>query len=367
MELPLEGHIATVSEYLENLKAFPKDLTRFSRRFSYYLISKCWPKMYRRVTSWQALGFLHKLYQFPVSTAISEYEWASPLEPDIADEALSKLLSKSAVFFTEEGGVATAFPLNQRPSFSKLLSAAHAKATSDGACMPLYTRETAEEFHYFLVGTLIMYTRHLCYFVKEFRAAMKDTAKWKSDGQKIREKIEASDFFRYSESLAAWTRVLLYTLTSTAYASHIKVCTGKGANVDALMPQFTELDQYRTFGNQHITSMIGTPDVPQQPNPDAPQQPNPDAPQQPNPSQDDNLPDDPENDDMETVCTNSAYGYFTLSNSLYSLQRVQASTNSSTGLDHSLPNSLASESRNRTIPGKIPLRSKRSNSSLLTE
>lgn len=248
--------------------------------------------MHRRIISWQALGFLNRLYHFSVSNAISEYEWASPVAQDKSDDLLSKLLSKFAVnFFTDEGGVATAFPPDRRPSFSKLLSAAHANATSEGACMPLYTRETAEEFHHFLVGTLIMYTRHLCYFVKEFKAAAKEKAKWKSDDLNIREEIEKSGFFRYSESLATWTRVLLYTLTSTAYRTHIEVCTAKGANVAALTPRFSEIDKYLAFGHAFVTINIVGKGEPA------------------NPFQGQPNPEDFENDDMTTVCNRAFHEY----------------------------------------------------------
>jgi len=64
--LPLLEHIATVSAYFKEYN-IPKDeeiQQDNSFRFSCYLFTACWPKMLRRITSWQALGLISAMDTF---------------------------------------------------------------------------------------------------------------------------------------------------------------------------------------------------------------------------------------------------------------------------------------------------------------
>jgi hypothetical protein len=57
---PLRDHVATVSAYLNHYK-LQTDLQKQgedSFKFTNYLISTCWPKIVRRIGSWQAMGFM---------------------------------------------------------------------------------------------------------------------------------------------------------------------------------------------------------------------------------------------------------------------------------------------------------------------
>ena len=63
----MKNHVATVSAYLNEYKMTNLvERTDISVRFSNYLISTCWPKMARRITSWQALGFIILLKELPI-------------------------------------------------------------------------------------------------------------------------------------------------------------------------------------------------------------------------------------------------------------------------------------------------------------
>jgi hypothetical protein len=63
--LPLRDHIATVCAYLNDYKSITvsdsSEHQRISTAFTNYLISTCWPKMSRRIISWQATGFIFLL------------------------------------------------------------------------------------------------------------------------------------------------------------------------------------------------------------------------------------------------------------------------------------------------------------------
>jgi hypothetical protein len=56
----LRDHVATLSAYLDDYKNPNNSMNQkdYSFRFTNYLISTCWPKMVRRIQSWQAMGFM---------------------------------------------------------------------------------------------------------------------------------------------------------------------------------------------------------------------------------------------------------------------------------------------------------------------
>jgi hypothetical protein len=58
---PLKDHVATVAAYLNDYKLGRADLGEESIKFTSYLISTCWPKMVKRIESWQAMGFIYLL------------------------------------------------------------------------------------------------------------------------------------------------------------------------------------------------------------------------------------------------------------------------------------------------------------------
>ena len=66
---PLRDHVATVTAYLNDYKhphRTERELGEYSIYFTSYLISTCWPKMVRRIQSWQAMGFIYLLNSISV-------------------------------------------------------------------------------------------------------------------------------------------------------------------------------------------------------------------------------------------------------------------------------------------------------------
>jgi len=57
----LRDHVATLSAYLDDYKNAIDSANQgeYSFQFTNYLISTCWPKMVRRIQSWQAMGFMY--------------------------------------------------------------------------------------------------------------------------------------------------------------------------------------------------------------------------------------------------------------------------------------------------------------------
>src|SRR5882762_7025974 len=60
---PLKDHVATLNAFLNDFKdlADIKKRGDKSLKFTNYLISTCWRKMVRRISSWQAMGFIFLL------------------------------------------------------------------------------------------------------------------------------------------------------------------------------------------------------------------------------------------------------------------------------------------------------------------
>jgi hypothetical protein len=60
---PLKDHVATLNAFLNDYKiqADIKKQRDKSLKFTNYLISTCWRKMVRRISSWQAMGFIFLL------------------------------------------------------------------------------------------------------------------------------------------------------------------------------------------------------------------------------------------------------------------------------------------------------------------
>lgn len=82
---PLLNHIHTVVHYLKKHKKLPENFKRVHQDyFSKYLVARCWPKMYQRISSWSSKGFIFELGRIP--------------EKDLKDEVSVRAGDISAAF-----------------------------------------------------------------------------------------------------------------------------------------------------------------------------------------------------------------------------------------------------------------------------
>jgi hypothetical protein len=193
--------------------------------FFEYLISGCWRKLYRRVRSWQVLGFISNFNVGPNKLALSieNYKWNSvPMQWGPGDRTLAKFLINNGKIV--EG------KLGEGP----LLDAARGSG-------PLYTRETANDFHSLTFKSLIAFGRSLCDVQLAF-------SKYHTSSG-IQAKF-AEDFKDTLWLAAGATKLVFYILCSTSFRHHILMLC-RSQNVGRLMPIYHMRNTYMLFGQDY--------------------------------------------------------------------------------------------------------------------
>ena len=143
---PLRDHVATVKAYFNNYKIQDRKRQQIdSSKFTAYLISTCWPKMVRRIQSWQAMGFIYiisnhiSLETFPAAALRwDRYRPIGPGDQSLMDflNALDDETKKKLIFdhYTNSDSPLSDLPL----IFNNISSSSQ---------VPLFSPNTALEFH----------------------------------------------------------------------------------------------------------------------------------------------------------------------------------------------------------------------------
>ena len=163
----LEVHLETIRCYLNEYKTLAEGQRKeISRIFVKFILTSCWPKMYRRVHSWPCLSLIMQLCAIDRDTI---QFWSSqreplPVQPDIAllnflqsgwDLYLPKLLDHHPDVKARSTDTA---PLPQ-----KLLDAIISKGSYT------YSTDVAIDFHNLLTSSLIAYVVRLDYVDRALR------------------------------------------------------------------------------------------------------------------------------------------------------------------------------------------------------
>lgn len=160
--MTLADHAKTLASYLNQYKvALPSDQRHYARRFFSYLLTTCWRKMYRRITSWPAIGFIGKLSTLMLSgdlqRAIQHHCWKDPPNNrGLGDRTLVKALYDAQ----------NSFPIimdNVSPKFRSLecLTSALDSIPDGSWAYEVYNQRTAFQFHCLLVAVFIGHARSL--------------------------------------------------------------------------------------------------------------------------------------------------------------------------------------------------------------
>ncbi|KAM6490168.1 hypothetical protein JOM56_014360 [Amanita muscaria] len=198
-------------------------------QFSEYLVAACWRKMHRRIRNWAAVGLVHDLSK-------------------ISDEMLSRVLNM--ITYSSQPDVKLAHQLlSQDEGLSIIMKCYPIDSPSDTGPNPphgglqrlwqsalngtiLYTRDTALEFHHFVVATLITYTRAL----------------------KCLHDAEKSKVTRHAARVLVTSRLLTAIVYSKAFECHIN---GLVENRFLSLPNFPNFPEYHKFAK--VNSMSITP------------------------------------------------------------------------------------------------------------
>jgi len=159
----LPEHAKCVTSYLNDYKsALPEDQERFARQFFWYLLSACWRKMFNRISSWPAVGFMCQLTSALllgfVDDVIDKYPWDSLSQEQEVDRTLAREITDNA----ESLQMLMSFGLESHPEYhsTKALVIA-AKSVASGNGSTLYNRSMAKEFHCLLTAVHLGFAKSL--------------------------------------------------------------------------------------------------------------------------------------------------------------------------------------------------------------
>lgn len=201
-------HFSTVYAYLNHFRNNLNIRSQYSRLFFKYLLSVCWPKIYRQVASWRGLGFIYNLFHYKFNS--DDVDWSSNQYDVDHEHYLVGFLSQyenvveglTFAFISAPQGSSNDWkpPDKNFPHFQHLMS-----AIKQGKPQ-LYSKDTAEDFHRLVYATLVTFGRSLCRFGVELRLHGKDVT---GEGLK-----KVSDCFA---ALRAQTELLVFLLTSSTF------------------------------------------------------------------------------------------------------------------------------------------------------
>jgi hypothetical protein len=189
--------------------------------------------MYQRISSWSGLGFVFSLKSFFWSffeRQIKRHDFSKDSElarRDVADKALADyMVNNPDVVDGLEGAFSETPFLEEHRGFRALMT------TAKSAEEPLYTKETAPQFHRLLLATLILFGVFLNgVFSKLYISEDAETA-----------------FMLIKEI----TKLLYLILRSSAFKHHIRIITNNGYDMNLLTHYDEKEDIYLTFAYDNM-------------------------------------------------------------------------------------------------------------------
>jgi hypothetical protein len=165
-----------VADYLNQYKNIPtqNDValsthSAHSEAFFNYLLSQCWQKMYRHISTFPALSFAYGLVThwstFKVNIRQFSWEDSEFAQSGPGDNTLASCIKSNRDYLILlEKAFGTGAPqeyqsfLEDQEHFIDLLSTANLAVDS---AAPLYTKDSAKSFHRFLFATLTLLCMHV--------------------------------------------------------------------------------------------------------------------------------------------------------------------------------------------------------------
>jgi hypothetical protein len=243
----LANHAETVCDYLYEYGREVHERSQYSTLFFQYLLSACWEKIYRRFSSWRALGLLRnfeeridllKGHLNLIGTPAGPIENFTQRGP--GDRSLIQLLYWNKSVFDMLQKVLP-HDNTAQSVFEKLREVVDHAFQDD--LTPLYTKETALGFHHLVYGAFLL-AAHAIRMIKDGRRPLNQ--------EKAEKKQEyPSQVENFKKCLAAAVlpmKVLQSVLSSTAFKRHIGVWTNDGESVGELYPIWSQRTVNMTFG-----------------------------------------------------------------------------------------------------------------------
>ena len=232
-------HGATVCAYLNAYRTEPDPVKRtdYSRIFSSYLLSLCWPKMHDRVMSWPFIGLIYNIRNMDtelLESARDEFDWSN-YNPGPGDRSLVVFLaSPNADRLINMVAEASGGPIMQ------LVQVLRSKAQdSEGFTTRFYTKETFMDFHRLFLGCFILYAKTLR-SLKTLKRNSQPRVILETDPERNTKNAKIVACFDKLEPL---NRLLLLIMSSHSFVTHLGIMAQTGA----LLPSFQRIGLYNKF------------------------------------------------------------------------------------------------------------------------
>lgn len=227
--------------YLKDCRGNPLQRSKYSRKFLKYLLSVCWPEMYRRLASWRGLGFIYKLSPSYSKFKSEHYRFWQGIRYDTEKEKhLVKFISAYPNIIDGLKYAAISWPewasSDWEPPAEDLLHFdALTAAIKDGRSQ-LYAKDTADDFHRLIYASFVTFGRSLRRFGKGI-------------GLEKQGKLSLASLCDIFTALRAQAELLFNIITSSTFRRHMEVLW-ETVRIHDLIPKFSEREDYRAFGKR---------------------------------------------------------------------------------------------------------------------
>ena len=239
----LERHGSIVCAYFNDCRRNPLQKSKYSRKFSIYLLSVCWPEIYRRLASWRGLGFIYKL-----SRSLSKFKlerngvWKNVQYDTTKETRLVKFISaypniidglKYAAISRPKGASS-----DWQPPAKDLLHFETLMTVVKGGKSQLYSKDTADDFHRLIFASLVTFGRSLHRFGRGISLEKQG-------------RLSLESLCDNLYALRAQAELLFHIFTSSTFRRHIEVLRDADElGIQDWKPEFSERENYRAFGKR---------------------------------------------------------------------------------------------------------------------
>jgi hypothetical protein len=245
----LANHAETLSDYLYEYGAYPDERLNYSQVFFDYLVSACWPKLHKRLSSWRGLGLIRNFedrvnllngHLGLIGTSVGPNE--SFMDRGAGDRTLVQFLCLNPIVFDAMLPSVLDKNVTSVSVFDHLLKAVH-NAHQLEDLTNIYTKETALGFHYLVYCSFLLAGQALRK-IKDHQAPLKVVgAERKPDYGLLVE--------RFKSCIAAAVlplKLLHCVVSSTVFKKHIGVWTNDGECLKEILPKWSQKRDNMIFG-----------------------------------------------------------------------------------------------------------------------
>jgi hypothetical protein len=239
----------TVATFLTEYRADKSNAqAQLSHQFTCYLLSVCRPRLYRRCTSWPALGLMHRLAQAAMNerfgVAIHSHNYSErPGDRALADYLAAETFQKEVLPVLTD---VISSVLGWDVSFSSLIRAVNECSPGNRSNPHFYGPETVLEFHWLLLACLVgMASTHKRLDKLLELKANERVVLLKDPDDRLTQRIVNA-----FEVLLTHTRLFIYLISSSSFKTHVEILNK--FLPESLIPSRREKAIYERWANERV-------------------------------------------------------------------------------------------------------------------